>query len=69
MKINRINEGLKEEYSMEQDLFSLDYDFSHVRQIARADRFAHVPITHQTKRPPGASLKINLGNLSVIRER
>ena len=35
------NEGLKEEYPMEQDL-SAEYDFSCVRQIARADRFPRV---------------------------
>ena len=33
------NEGLKEEYPMDKT-FSAEYDFSCVRQIARADRFA-----------------------------
>ena len=36
-----INKGLKEEYSMNKT-FSAEYDFSCVRQIACADRFACV---------------------------
>ena len=35
------DEGLKEEYSMNK-IFSAEYDFSCVQQIARADRFACV---------------------------
>ena len=35
------DEGLKEEYSMNK-IFSAEYDFSCVRQIARTDRFARV---------------------------
>ena len=35
------NEGLKEEYPMDKT-FSAEYDFSCVRQIACADRFARV---------------------------
>ena len=41
MALVNINEGLKEEYSMNKT-FSTEYDFSCVRQIARADRFARV---------------------------
>ena len=41
MALVNINEGLKEEYSMNK-IFSAEYDFSCVRQIARADRFACV---------------------------
>ena len=41
MALVNINEGLKEEYSMNK-IFSAEYDFSCVRQIARADRFARV---------------------------
>ena len=41
MALVNINEGLKEEYSMNK-IFSAEYDFSCVRQIAHADRFAHV---------------------------
>ena len=41
MVLININEGLKEEYSMNK-IFSAEYDFSCVRQIARADRFACV---------------------------
>ena len=41
MALVNINEGLKEEYSMNKT-FSAEYDFSCVRQIARADRFARV---------------------------
>ena len=41
MALVNINEGLKEEYSMNK-IFSAEYDFSCVRQIACADRFAHV---------------------------
>ena len=39
MALVNINEGLKEEYSMNKT-FSAEYDFSFVRQIACADRFA-----------------------------
>ena len=41
MALVKINEGLKEEYSMNKT-FSAEYDFSCVRQTARADRFARV---------------------------
>ena len=41
MALVNINEGLKEEYSMNKT-FSAEYDFSCVRQTARADRFARV---------------------------
>ena len=41
MALVNINEGLKEEYSMNKT-FSAQYDFSCVRQTARADRFARV---------------------------
>ena len=41
MALININEGLKEEYSMNKT-FSAEYDFSCVRQTARADRFARV---------------------------
>ena len=41
MALVNINKGLKEEYSMNK-IFSAEYDFSCVRQIARADRFARV---------------------------
>ena len=41
MALVNINEGLKEEYSMNKT-FSAEYDFSCVRQIARADRFARM---------------------------
>ena len=41
MALVNINEGLKEEYSMNK-IFSAEYDFSCVRQIAHADRFARV---------------------------
>ena len=41
MAVVNINEGLKEEYSINK-IFSAEYDFSCVRQIARADRFARV---------------------------
>ena len=41
MALVNINEGLKEEYSMNKT-FSAEYDFSCVRQIARTDRFARV---------------------------
>ena len=44
MALVNINEGLKEEYSMNKT-FSAEYDFSCVRQIARADRFVCV-LTH-----------------------
>ena len=44
MALVNINEGLKEEYSMNK-IFSAEYDFSCVRQIARADRFVRV-LTH-----------------------
>ena len=40
MALVNINKGL-EEYSMNKT-FSAEYDFSCVRQTARADRFAHV---------------------------
>ena len=48
MALVNINKGLKEEYSMNKT-FSAEYDFSCMRQIARADRFACVlarTITH-----------------------
>ena len=59
MALVNINEGLKEEYSMNKT-FSAEYDFSCVRQIARADRFACADVcacdrTRQTKRPGNAS--------------
>ena len=41
MALVNINEGLKEEYSMNK-IFSAEYDFSCARQIAHADRFALV---------------------------
>ena len=41
MALVNINEELKEEYSMNKT-FSAEYDFSCVRQIACADRFARV---------------------------
>ena len=41
MALVNINEGLKEEYSMNKT-FSAEYDFSCVRQTACADRFARV---------------------------
>ena len=54
MALVNINEGLKEEYSMNKS-FSAEYDFSCVRQIACADRFcvcADVCVCdRQTKRP------------------
>ena len=43
MALVNINEELKEEYSMNKT-FSAEYDFSCVRQIARADRFARVRV-------------------------
>ena len=42
MALVNINEGFKEEYPMNKT-FSAKYDFSCVRQIARADRFAKRP--------------------------
>ena len=39
MALVNINEGLKEEYSINKT-FSAEYDFSYVRQIASADKFA-----------------------------
>ena len=41
MALVKINEGLKEEYSMNKT-FSAEYDFSCMRQIAHTDRFARV---------------------------
>ena len=41
MALVNINEGLKEEYSMNK-IFLAEYHFSCVRQTARADRFARV---------------------------
>ena len=41
MALVNINEGLKEEYSMNKT-FSAEYDFSCVRQIACAERFTRV---------------------------
>ena len=41
MALVNINEGLKEEYSMNKT-FLAEYDFSCVQQTARADRFARV---------------------------
>ena len=46
MALVNINEGLKEEYSMEyldrRIFFSAEYNFSCVQQIAHTDRFARV---------------------------
>ena len=54
MALVNINEGLKEEYSMNKT-FSAEYDFLCVRQIPRADKFARAhDRTRQTKRPDDA---------------
>ena len=50
MALVNINKGLKEEYSMNKT-FSAEYDFSCVRQIACADRFARVLTRAHAKRP------------------
>ena len=51
MALANINKGLlKEEYSMNKT-FSAEYDFSCVRQIACADRFARVLTRAHAKRP------------------
>ena len=49
MALVNINEGLKEEYSMNKT-FSAEYDFSCVRQIARADKFARARAIARVKR-------------------
>ena len=49
MALVNINEGLKEEYSM-NNIFSAEYDFSCVRQIACADRFACARAITRVKR-------------------
>ena len=65
MALVNINEGLKEEYSMNKT-FSAEYDFSCVRQIALADRFtcvltcACVIARVKTKRPEDGPPKLFL---------
>ena len=59
MALVNINDVLKEEYSMEHwnKTFSAEYDFSHVRQIAHADRFVCV-LTYAIARVKRKGLQI-----------